>query len=285
MKSYNIILFSVWVFVHATCYAQNHDHDFPEKGKLVLTGGSFTKEAMEAFVDFTGGPSANFVFVPSASSGIKLPSGYIWEPGDTAKEQMENFSMELAKLFKVKKIIVLHTTNRLVANSDSFCVAIKPAAGIWLGPGNAGRYIDIFAGTKFEEQLNLLLDRGGVIGGNSAGSIIQGSYVLRGNPDKPVLMARGKEKGFGFLKNFVINPHLVSAKREMELVNVLEWHPELVGFALDDEAALIISNGMIETIGKGPIYVYDNRQYEGKWWRELTIGKKYSLRNRLVLNQ
>jgi len=129
-----------------------------------------------------------------------------------------------------------------------------------------------------------LLSRGGIIGGNSAGSIIQGSYVVRGKPDKPVLMAKDKERGFGFLKNFVINPHLVSAKRELELINVLEWHPELIGIAADDETTLIVKNGIIETMGSGPVYIYDNIQHGKNWWYEMTVGKKFSLKERKVVD-
>jgi cyanophycinase len=258
--------------------------NFPLKGKLILTGGSFTKEGMKAFVDLAGGPDANFIFVPSASSGIKLESGYIWEPKDSTKEKIDSFETELAKFFGVQKITVLHTANKSIANSKKFCAPLKKAKGVWLGPGNAGRYSSIFLGTRFQKELDSLLMRDGVIAGNSAGSIIQGSYIVRGRPDKPVLMAKGNELGFGFLKNFVINPHLVSAKREMELINVLDWYPELIGFGVDDETTLIVVNGIIETSGRGPIYIYDNRLHDKKWWYELPIGKKFSLTERKIIN-
>jgi cyanophycinase len=273
----------LFISVTAIFGQKQKDPDFPLKGKLILTGGSFTKEGMEVFVELAGGPDANFVFVPSASSGIKLPSGYIWEPKDSAKEKIDSFEVELANLFGVKKITVLHTTDKKTADSRQFCNPLKKANGVWLGPGNAGRYADIFLGTRFQKELDTLISRDAVIGGNSAGSIIQGSYIIRGRPDKPVLMAKGNEQGFGFLKNFVINPHLVSAKRESELVNVLDWHSELIGFGVDDEATLIIINGIIETKGKGPIYIYDNKLHDKKWWYELPIGKKFSLKSREII--
>ena len=61
--------------------------------------------------------------------------------------------------------------------------------------------------------------------GTSAGAIIQGSFLVRGRPDKPLLMAPGRTTGFGFLKNVAINPHLTSAKRDAELINVADAHP------------------------------------------------------------
>lgn len=270
-------------FIFNPLFAQHQANDFPVKGKLILTGGAFTKEGIKAFVESAGGPEANFIFVPSASSGIKLESGYIWEPKDSTREKIDSFEMELAKMFGVKKITLLHTVDKSIADSKQFCAPLKKANGVWLGPGNAGRYANIFLGTRFQKELDSLLLRDGVIGGNSAGSIIQGSFIVRGRPDKPVLMAKDNEKGFGFLRNFVINPHLVTAKRETELINVLDWHPELIGFGVDDEVALIIKNGVVETTGKGPIYVYDNKLHDRKWWYELPVGKKFSLRERKVI--
>jgi hypothetical protein len=38
-------------------------------------------------------------------------------------------------------------------------------------------------------------------------------------------MAKGHTRGFGFLKNVAIDPHLFAARREDELVNVVDAHP------------------------------------------------------------
>lgn len=282
MKRYSVyLIFLSLILFNNNTFAQRPG--YPLKGTLILTGGSFTKEGIKSFVESAGGPGANIIFVPSASSGIKLESGFIWEPKDSTGIRMDSFAIELAKLFGVTKITVLHTTSKAVANSKQFADKIKTANGVWLGPGNAGRYASIFLGTRFQEELNALLLRDGVIGGNSAGSIIQGSYIIRGRPDKPVLMASGSEKGFSFLKNFVINPHLLSAKRENELINVLDIHPELIGFGVDDEITFVIKKGIIETLGKGFIYVYDNQLHDNKWWYMFPTGVKFNLQTRKII--
>ena len=129
-----------------------------------------------------------------------------------------------------------------------------------------------------------MLKRGGVIGGNSAGSIIQGSYVVRGKPEKPVLMAKDKERGFGFLKNFVINPHLVSSKKRIGVDQRIRMAPGVDRIAADDETTLIVKNGIIETMGSGPIYIYDNIQHGKNWWYEMPVGKKFALKERKVID-
>jgi cyanophycinase len=111
--------------------------------------------------------------------------------------------------------------------------------------------------------LEALLARGGVIFGSSAGAIIQGSYIVRGRPDKPLLMAAGHERGFGFLKNVAINPHLTQAKRDNELINVVDAHPEILGIGIDEDAALVVRGNRFEVIGAGRVAIYDNQRREG----------------------
>src|SRR5262249_24035156 len=113
----------------------------PQKGTLVITGGEFGKGVIEQFVTLAGGPEANFVYIPTASSGIKLDSGFIYYPpdGDAPAPNTRDFEKELCKMFGVKHITVLHTRNRNTADSESFVKPLKQANGVWLSQGNAGR--------------------------------------------------------------------------------------------------------------------------------------------------
>src|SRR5262249_8822045 len=159
---------------------------------------------------------------------VRLDSGFIYEPPDTdtPANNTHEFEQELAKMFGVKAMTVLHTRSRATANSEKFVGILRRANGVWFGPGNAGRLANAYLDTATQREIEAVLARGGVVGGNSAGAIIQGSYTVRGRPDKPLLMATGHERGFGFIKNVAINPHLTEAKRDAELVNVVDAHPE-----------------------------------------------------------
>ena len=79
-------------------------------------------------------------------------------------------------------------------------------------------------------------------------------------------MARGRDRGFGFLKEVAINPHLTSAKRDAELVNVVDAHPNLLGLGIDDDAALIVQGEPFEIIGTGRVAVYDNVRHPDGWY-------------------
>jgi len=111
-------------------------------------------------------------------------------------------------------------------------------------------------------------------------AIIQGAYVVRGNPDKPVLMVEGRERGFGFLANVAINPHLSASKRENELVSVIDRYPHLLGLGIDDDTGLLVRGSVAEVIGTGRVAGYDNQKHPSGWYYWLKAGDKLDLTKR-----
>ena len=258
-----------------------HTSSGPEKGTLILTGGD-QETGLKEFVTLAGGPDANIVYIPAASI-LRLPSGLIWEwrrpdqlPANTAE-----FKAELCKMFGLKNITILHTTDRKIANSEDFVKPLRSAHGVWISGGNAGRISRSYLDTLTQRELEAVLSRGGVIGGNSAGAIIQGSYTIRGNPNKPVLMAKGSERGFAFLSNVAVNPHLSEAMRQNELVTILDVHPSLLGIGIDEKAAIVVTGDRFQVIGNGRVAIYDNTQRDNYWYYWLETGEVFNLRTRL----
>lgn len=256
----------------------------PKKGTLIATGGDFGKGVIERFVASAGGADANFVYIPTAASSLRLPSGFIYDPpdSDAPAANTKEFEEELAKFFGVRRITVLHTRNRKTADSASFVEPLRKANGVWLSSGNAGRLAGAYLDTLTQDEIEAVLNRGGVVGGNSAGAIIQGSYIVRGRPDKPLLMAKGNEKGFGFLKNVAINPHLTEQKRDAELVNVLDARPKLLGIGLDEKAAIVVQGDGFEVIGENRVAIYDNKKHGNSWYYWLKPGDKFDLQSRSI---
>lgn len=263
------------------------------KGTLILSGAagtsreSFGTGVLERFVELAGGPEVNFVYIPTASSGIKLDDGFIYTPPDTdtPADNTGEFEQELARMFGVKRITILHTRSRETADSESFVAPLRRANGVWMSGGNSGRLAGAYLGTRTQREIRAVFERGGVVGGNSGGAIILGSFIVRGRPDKPVLMARGHERGFAFLKNVVINPHLIAAKREDELVNVLDAHPELLGIGIDERAAIIVQGSQFQVRGDSKVAIYDDRKHGNRWYYWLGAGAVFDLRTRSVVSR
>jgi len=254
----------------------------PRRGALVLSGGDVHPAVRARFVELAGGPGRRFIYVPTAASGIRLASGFEYEPLDVdgVNPRDSLFAIELARLFQVDRVEILHTRSRATANSRMFLEPLERADGVWLSGGNAGRLAEAYAGTEFVKGLERILARGGVIGGNSAGAIIQGSFIVRGRPDKPVLIAKGRTTGFGFLPGVAINPHLLSQKRENELVSVLDEHPALLGIGIPDSSGLVVQGGRFEVVGRERVAIYDNQKHGCCWYYWLQPGQRFDLASR-----
>ena len=75
------LLFIVLLMTFGTMPMMAQTSSGPRQGSLVVVGGDF-KVGTERFVSLAGGPDANFVYIPTAASSIRLPSGFIYEPPD-----------------------------------------------------------------------------------------------------------------------------------------------------------------------------------------------------------
>jgi cyanophycinase len=253
----------------------------PARGFLIVDGGGTTVLVKDRFVTLAGGSKAKIVVIPTGASSIRFgDQNTILDP-DWPRERREwsAYVSYLKQWFAADEVTIMHTRERTVADSANFVKPLTKATGVFLGAGNSGRLAAAYLDTKTEKELRALLDRGGVILGSSAGAIIQGSYTVRGRPDKPLLMAAGHERGFAFLKNVAINPHLSQAKRDNELINVVDAHPEILGIGIDEDAALVVEGNRFEVIGTGRAAIYDNKKREGSWYYWLRPGDKFDLAN------
>src|SRR5262249_34743735 len=159
----------------------------PKSGTLVIDGGARTSAAVHTFVQLAGGPDSEFVLIPTADERDQV----------NVKEKRESFGGE----FGVKHVTVLHTRDRAEADTELFVAPLKTARGVWFGGGRQWRLVDAYIGTRTEREIQAVLARGGVVGGSSAGATIQGSYLVRGAREgNHIMMAKGYEQGFGYLR-------------------------------------------------------------------------------------
>ncbi len=123
-------------------------------------------------------------------------------------------------------VTVLHTRDRAVADTEAFAAPLKTARGVWFGGGRQWRLVDSYMGTRTQREIEGVLARGGVVGGSSAGATIQGSYLVRGAREgNQIMMAKGYEEGFGYLRGVAIDQHLIVRGRQDDLVGVIEKKP------------------------------------------------------------
>jgi cyanophycinase len=268
---------SLLAWRHAPVAAQKSTG--PANGTLIVDGGGATSPIVRRFVELAGGPKARIVVIPTAPSALRFGDGNVilnpdW-PRDSA--QWRQYRDYLARWFGVDRVEIMHTRDRTEANTATFVAPLNSATGVYLAPGNSGRLVDAYLGTQTLQALRTVLDRGGVIFGSSAGAIVLGSFTVRGRPDKPLLMAPGRTTGFALLEHVAIDPHLTSEKRDAELVNVVDAHPDVLGVGIDDDAALLVQKNVLTVIGTGKVAIYDNVKRNGSWYYWLNPGDRFDL--------
>jgi len=185
-------------------------------GSLVIVGGAMRDTIIfNTFIELAGGRDANFVIVPTAGT-------------DTVTQEMMDRSKEYWTSRGVLNVTVLHTKDRDLANSDEFVAPIRNASGVWFTGGRQWRIADSYLGTLTQREFEAVLERGGVIGGSSAGATIQGSYLARGDTKANTIMMGDHEEGFAFINNVAIDQHLLKRNRQFDLVEILIVHPGLL---------------------------------------------------------
>jgi len=241
----------------------------PQKGSLVIVGGAMRDQAiLERFLDLAGGPDAQIVVIPTAGGG---------EEYDQDWRGLRQFRAAGAT-----NLTVLHTNDRDEADTEEFVQPIREASGVWFGGGRQWRLADSYLNTKTHEALWELLDRGGVIGGSSAGATIQGSYLARGDSRTNTIMMGDHEAGLGFVKNVAIDQHLLRRNRHFDLLEIIQARPELLGIGIDENTAIVVKGDEFEVIGQSYVVIYDHQRQidSGGDFYFLGVGDRFNLATR-----
>jgi cyanophycinase len=244
-------------------------HVGPPRGSLIVVGGGqMGAEIVNRFIELAGGKEAPIVVIPTAGG----------DPDSLYTESCR--CADFLRRAGARRVTVLHTYEKKLAASDSFARIIRSARGVWFPGGRQWRLADSYLGTATERELHALLDRGGVIGGTSAGASIQASYLLRGAPEgNTIVMSPGHEQGFGFLRNVAVDQHVVVRNRLNDLPEVLRAHPGLLGIGIDEGTAIVVQGDQFEVIGRSKAFVYGGSDATdaGAPYLSLRAGDRYDL--------
>jgi cyanophycinase len=245
----------------------------PSKGTLILEGGAAVPEVAQRFVALAGGAHAHIVLIPTAADEEQISS-----------EALKGLVERLKLFFGVQDLVVVHTRDRKIADSEEFVAPLRRATAIWFSGGKAGQLVEPYLGTRAQREFDALLQRGGVIGGDSAGALVMGTVMLHGatvSGDRHVVVP-GHDRGFGFLKDVAVNAHVVQRSAEEQLTAVVADHPGLLGIGLDASAGIVVTGDEFEVIGRSVVLVTDGKSHDGASYLALIPGDRYNMKTRVA---
>jgi cyanophycinase len=241
----------------------------PAHGTLFIGGGHLAESLMRDFVKLAGGPETTIIVIPTATEGDHF--------GHDSKQ------VQLLRDAGAEHLKVLHTRDRHVADSESFVEPLEKAHAVWISGGRQWRLVDAYLGTRTEAALRGVLDRGGVIGGSSAGASIQASFLVRGDPrGNRIVISPDYQEGFGFLRHTAIDQHVLVRGREGDLLKVIERHPKLLGIGIDENTAVVVHGDHLRVIGSSRVAIYNAAMNsDDEPYLLLSPGDAFDLRSRL----
>ncbi len=252
----------------------------PARGTLLIVGGGPTRNTgiIEKFIELAGGPDANFVIVPTAL-GNRTPSG---------KVIAYNEEKVIApwKRLGLTHVRMLHTHDPKFADTDKFVQLLREANAVWFDGGRQWNIVDSYMNTLTYREFHKVLDRGGVIGGSSAGATIQGDYLVRGDTAGPQIVMTAEKKhqhGFKFLRRTAIDQHINTRNRWDDLIPVIKKYPHLLGIGLSEGTAIVVRGDRFEVMGAWKVAIHDNTRLYQPWEKPyyvLSAGDVYNMKRR-----
>lgn len=218
------------------------------KGQLVIIGGAEDKEGdctiLREFVRRAGGVNARIVVMTVATS---LPE----EVGRTYTEVFGRLGVE--------DIQIVDTAHRDDGSDPRALEAVEKATGVFFTGGDQARITSQLKDTALDLAIHRRYAEGIVVGGTSAGAAMMPDVmIVEGESEtNPRLEVVEMGPGMGFLPGVVIDQHFLQRGRLGRLLSAVTQEPVVLGFGIDENTAVAVSNNQFEVIGEGAVTVVD----------------------------
>lgn len=266
----------------ASLTAQELPEYGPPNGTLVVVGGGNLEGTgiQEKFIELAGGPDAKVIIVPTAGGNRDREGKLITYSEEAVVRPWVRRGL--------KNVRMLHTHDPKVADTEEFVKELRDAKAVWFNGGRQWNIVDSYAGTLTYREFHKVLERGGVIGGSSAGATIQGEYLVRGDTSGPNVMMTEEpnhQEAFKFLRRTAIDQHINARNRWDDLIPVVRKLPNLLGIGLSEGTAIIVTGDTFEVMGRWKVAVHDNTRPNQPWEKPyfvLSPGDVYNMKTRRI---
>lgn len=267
-------------------------------GALVLHGGgSINDQVFERFIKLAGGKKARIVFVPSAG----FRRGWYGSDEQMIADLSSRYSSwaQLAQRKQVESFQFLFTDDPDDADNPEFTKPLETATGVWFSGGDQLRLNYRFVGnypkqTRFQRGLVWVMQRGGVVGGTSAGMAaapeIMTLWDERESFEGPAAVVPGH--GLGLMRQAIVEQHFDARGGRLErFTSLLRDNAQLdqlagrrgaginmIGLAAEETAALVVQGNRIEALGNANVHVFlKSANGNAIAWHQLAPGESAML--------
>ncbi|WP_341528883.1 cyanophycinase [Nostoc sp. UHCC 0302] len=221
------------------------------KRQLVIIGGAEDKDGdsqiLREFVRRAGGTKAHIVIMTAAT---ELP-----------REVGENYIRVFERL-GAEDVRIIDTETRDDATSSTALAAITKATGVFFTGGDQARITSILKDTEIDQAIHKRFAEGIVIAGTSAGAaVMPDKMIVEGDSQThPRIETVDMGPGLGFLPGVVIDQHFSQRGRLGRLISALLLEPASLGFGIDENTAMVVTDNQIEVIGEGAVTIVDESE-------------------------
>lgn len=197
---------------------------------LIAGGGDMPPIVNQRFWELAGGKKGRLVIIPAY---------------EASRADFKRLKAEW-RGWRFASMRILQASSRDVADDPCFAEPLRNATAVWFSGGEQSWLANLYAGTESEIRLQELLDRGGIIGGTSAGAAIMTKVMIEEGRSEPKL-----RRGLDLLKDSVVDQHFFYRNRMQRLAKTLKMERKLIGFGVDEGTAMVVhvSTGRIGVLG------------------------------------
>lgn len=218
------------------------------RGRLMAIGGGEDKEnecvILKEFVRLAGDEKAFIIVLTTAT--------------DSPEESADQYKKVFQRL-GVKKVEAMDVSTRTDAMKPNCCEFIEKATGIFFTGGDQLHITSLMGGTDLQKAILKAYENGIIIGGTSAGAAVMGnSMIISGDSDENPRMGSVEiAAGTDLIVGCIIDTHFSQRGRHGRLLAAIAHHPQDIGFGIDENTAMFISNDKFKVIGEGAVTVID----------------------------
>ncbi len=226
----------------------------------------------QGYIAAIGGGSENY------NSWSDKPYSWIVEKSDSGKIVIlsdDDATSWLPNYFRslgAVEAINLKIHSREAADSQAIYDEIISAKAVFIKGGDQYKYISLWKGTRTEDAIKEIFNRGGVVSGTSAGAMVlggidfsakRGSAYPRESLQNPFYSRIDLENDFlNLMPSVLFDTHFIERGRVGRLIPFMinykvKYLEEIIGVGIDDRTAICINHdGIGEVYGSGAVAIF-----------------------------